>query len=217
MKYKFGKIVVVALGGSIVHPGEIDTKFLKNFKKFLAPFLRSGTRFVLVVGGGALARKFQDAAGIVAKVNDEDKDWIGIHSTRLNAHLLRTIFRDVADPVIIDSQTKIVRPSYPVTIGAGWRPGWSTDYVALKIAADLGVHEAIIAGKPAYVYDKDPKYPGAKKFTALTWRRYGRLIPKNGSRGCMPPWIPWAPHSPRSRSLRRSSWMAAISKISARS
>ena len=59
---------------------------------------------MLVVGGGALARQFQDAAGIVTKVNDEDKDWIGIHSTRLNAHLLRTIFRDVADPVIIDSQ-----------------------------------------------------------------------------------------------------------------
>jgi uridylate kinase len=205
MKYKFGKIVVVALGGSIVHPGEIDTKFLKNFKRFLAPFLKKGMRFVLVVGGGALARRFQDAAGAVSKVNDEDKDWIGIHSTRLNAHLLRTIFRDVADPVIIDSREKIAPPRYPITIGAGWRPGWSTDYVALQIAADLHVHEAIIAGKPAYVYDKDfVKYANAKKFAALTWREYGKFIPKKWRPGLH------APVDPVGAALAAREGLAAI-------
>jgi len=187
MKYKFSKTVVVALGGSIVHPDEIDTMFLKKFKKFLAPFFKRGTRFVLVLGGGALARRFQHAAGAVANVNDEDKDWIGIHATRLNAHLLRTVFRGVANPVIIDSRSKVARLRYPVTIGAGWRPGWSTDYVALQIAADLGVKEAIIAGKPDYVYNKDPKYPDAKKFLALSWREYGKLIPKKWKPGLHAP------------------------------
>jgi uridylate kinase len=187
MKYKFSKTVVVALGGSIVHPDGIDTRFLKNFKKFLAPFLKQGTRFVLVLGGGALARRFQDAAQAVAKVGDDDKDWIGIHATRLNAHLLRTVFREVANPIIIDSRSKIARLRYPVTIGAGWRPGWSTDYVALQIAADLGVKETIIAGKPAYVFNKDPKYPDAKKFTALSWREYGKLIPKKWKPGLHAP------------------------------
>ena len=62
MKYKFTKTIVVALGGSIVHPNEIDTKFLKDFKKFLAPFLKCGTKFVFVVGGGDLARRYQSAA-----------------------------------------------------------------------------------------------------------------------------------------------------------
>ena len=42
----------------------------------------------------------------MSRVTDEDKDWIGIHATRLNAHLLRTIFRDVADPVVIDIRGK---------------------------------------------------------------------------------------------------------------
>jgi len=121
------------------------------------------------------------------RVSDEDKDWIGIHATRLNAHLLRTIFRDVANPVIIDSEKKVARLHYPVTIAAGWRPGWSTDYVALQIAADLGVREAIIAGKPAYVYSKDPRYPNAKKFTALSWGDYGKLIPKKWKPGLHAP------------------------------
>ena len=152
MKYKFSKTVVVALGGSIVHPDGIDTRFLKNFKRFLATHLKNGTRFVLVLGGGALARRFQEAAQAVTKVSDEDKDWIGIHATRLNAHLLRTIFRDVADPVIIDARGKLPKLKYPVTIAAGWRPGWSTDYVAMQLAADFGAPEAIIAGKPSHVY-----------------------------------------------------------------
>lgn len=193
MNYRFGKTIIVALGGSIVHPDGIDTRFLNNFKKFLSPFLRRGIRFVLVVGGGKLARRFQEAAREVAKVNDEDKDWIGIHATRLNAHLLRTIFRGVADPVIIDSRGKLKKLKHPVTIAAGWRPGWSTDYVAMRIAADFGVPEAVIAGKPAHVYDKDnAKYADAKPLRKLAWREYRKLIPAKWKPGLHAPVDPVA-------------------------
>lgn len=119
------KIVVVALGGSIIHPDGIDVAFLKKFKKFLVPYLRHGMKFVLVIGGGNLARHFQDAAHKVSRLTDEDKDWIGIHATRLNGHLIRTIFREVADPVMIDARHKLPRLARPLTVAAGWRPGWS--------------------------------------------------------------------------------------------
>jgi uridylate kinase len=188
MHYKFNKIVVVALGGSIVHPDGIDVAFLKKFKKFIAPFIKNRTKFVFVVGGGTLSRRFQEAAEQVAKVTDEDKDWIGIHATRLNAHLLRTIFRDVADPVIIDIRGRLTKLKYPVTIASGWRPGWSTDYVAMRIAADFGIHEAVIAGKPAHVYDKDPaKYLNAKIFDEIGWAAYRKLIPVKWNPGLHAP------------------------------
>jgi uridylate kinase len=193
MKYQFTKTIVVALGGSIVHPDDIDTKFLKDFKKFLAPFLKRDIKFVLVVGGGKLARRFQDAAHKISKLTDDDKDWIGIHSTRLNAHLLRTIFRDVADPVIIDNRGKLPKLKYPVTIAAGWRPGWSTDYVAIQIADDFGVPEAVIAGKPSHVYEKDPiRYPSAKKFDGISWKAYRRLVPAKWNPGLHAPVDPIA-------------------------
>ncbi|MDR3582720.1 MAG: UMP kinase [Candidatus Pacebacteria bacterium] len=188
MKYAFRNTVVVALGGSIVHPDGIDVRFLKDFKKFIAPFLKKGMKFVFVIGGGTLSRRFQEAAEKVAKVADEDKDWIGIHATRLNAHLVRTIFREVADPVIIDIRGKIARPEHPVTVAAGWRPGWSTDYVAMRIAADFGADEAVIAGKPAYVYDRDPgKYPNAKRFDEIGWAAYRKLIPAKWKPGLHAP------------------------------
>jgi uridylate kinase len=188
MKYKFSKTVVVALGGSIIHPDGIDVQFLKQFKKFLAPFLRRGMKFVLVIGGGKLSRNFQKAAGQVSRVTDEDKDWIGIHATRLNAHLLRTIFRDVADPVVIDMRGKIKKLRAPVTIASGWRPGWSTDYVAMRIAADFGAGEAVVAGRPAHVYDKDhAKHADAVPFHKLSWREYRRLIPAKWKPGLHAP------------------------------
>lgn len=188
MRHRFGKTVVVALGGSIVYPDAIDTAFLKKFRKFVARFTEKGTRFVLIVGGGNICRVYQNAAHAVSRLEDEDKDWLGIHVTRTNAHLIRTIFRDVAHPVVIDRRHKIKKATYPVTVGGGWQPGWSTDYVATVLAHDFGAKEVIVAGKPDHVYDRDPhKYKNAKPLPELSWKEYRKLIPSK--------WVPGS-HAP---------------------
>ena len=188
MRHKFGKTIVIALGGSIMYPEAIDVSFLKKFRKFILKQLQNGSRFIIVVGGGSIARVYQEAAHNVSKITDEDKDWLGIHSTRANAHLLRTIFKDVADPVIIDSRDKMKVLKYPVTISSGWRPGWSTDYISIAIAEHFKAKEAVIAGKPAHVYDKDPhKYAGAKELHDLTWKKYRKLIPAKWKPGLHSP------------------------------
>lgn len=193
MRHRFGKTIVIALGGSVVYPEEIDAVFLRKFYKFILKFIRQGKRFVVVVGGGRVARLFQVAAHKVGKITDEDKDWLGIHATRLNAHLLRTIFREVADPIVIDTRHKIKKLKHPVTIASGWRPGWSTDYVAAVLAYDFGAREFIVAGKPAYVYDKDPyKHDGAKPSRELVWEKYRHLIPKKWRPGLHSPVDPVA-------------------------
>lgn len=182
MTYQFGKRVVITLGGSIIYPETIDVAFLKKFKTGICPFFHTH-QFVIVIGGGYIARYFQNAASRVASVSNEDKDWIGIHATRLNAHLLRTIFRDVADPVVFDEQGKFKKLNYPLTIASGWRPGWSTDYVAAAIAHDLGIKEFVVAGKPSHVYDKDPSaHKHSMPLDRLRWSRYRSMIPKT--------WIP---------------------------
>jgi len=178
MTRKPKKCVVVALGGSIVYPESIDTQFIKNFRTLIRKFLKKKFQFVIVVGGGRLSRVFQDAAHKISRINDEDKDWIGIHATRLNAHLLRTVFRDVAEPVIFDGRHKMKKLRCPLTIASGWRPGWSTDYVAVRLAADFGAKKVIVAGKPAFVYDKDPHtFKDARAIENLSWKEYRKLIP----------------------------------------
>ncbi len=195
MHYNFSKTIVISLGGSIIYPDQIDVHFLKSFNSFVRKYIKNGYKFVIITGGGKLCRDFQKAAYKISKINDNDKDWLGIHSTRLNGHLLRTIFQDVADPTIFDIRHKIKKLSHPVTIGAGWRPGWSTDFVSAQIAADFKVKEFINAGKPAYVFEKDPKkFPSAKKFENLSWSEYRKLVPKKWIPGFSSPIDPIAAH-----------------------
>ncbi len=188
MKYRFGKVIVISLGGSIIYPDIIDISYVKKFRTFVLSHLKNGKQFVVVCGGGKLARIFQDAAGEITSVTHEDKDWIGIHSTRLNAQLLRTVFKKEAAPVVFDHRRKIKKITHPVTIASGWHPGWSTDFVAAAIAKDFRIAEYIEAGKPAYVYDKDPfAFKGAKRFEDISWKEYRGLIPAK--------WIPGS-HAP---------------------
>lgn len=185
MRYQFGKRIVIALGGSIVFPKEIDVQFIKKFKRLIEGQVRGGRQFVIVVGGGYLARQYQQASREIAKLTNEDKDWIGIHATRSNAQLLHAIFGSLAEPYVFDERGKIKKLRHPVTIGSGWKPGWSTDFVTAAIAGDLGIKEFIVAGKPDHVYNKDPhKYKNAKAFDHLGWKEYKSFVPAK--------WVPGA-------------------------
>src|SRR5690242_11522200 len=119
MSYQFDikRPIVISLGGSILYPDRIDVEFIKKLNAFIREQVKGGRRFIIVTGGGRLARNFQDAASAVTEVTDEDKDWIGIHSTRLNAQLLRTIMADICNHVVIDQRAKLPRLSKPVTFG----------------------------------------------------------------------------------------------------
>jgi uridylate kinase len=193
MKYSFSKRIVIALGGSIMYPEDIDSKFIGNFRKFIEEFARKGYKFVIVVGGGRVARLYQEAAGRVASLADEDKDWLGIHATRMNAHLIRTVFRKIANPVIIDTRGKIKELRYAVTVASGWQPGWSTDYVAMALAEDFKASEVVIMGKPDHVYDKDPgAFRNAKPLPEISWEKYRKLIPKKWTPGFHSPVDPVA-------------------------
>ena len=194
MATKKKNIVVLSLGGSIMCPDAINTEFLKRFYKTIKKEIASGNRFVIIVGGGGLARKYQEAAADVSVINDEDKDWLGIHATRLNAHLLRTIFQKEAQPMILKRRKKVMTfGRRGVIIGAGWHPGWSTDYVAVRSALDFGAQRVIMLGKPAFVYDKDnQKYKSAKAFDCLSWKEYMKLIPARWKPGLHAPVDPVA-------------------------
>lgn len=174
---KKNDVFVIALGGSVIMPGKINTRLLRNFRKLILKQRKLGRRFIIIAGGGKLARFYQAAASKIIRLNYDDMDWLGIHSTRLNAHLLRTIFRKQADPVVIDEEDRPIKFNGKVIIASGWRPGWSTDYIAIRLAKKIGANSVIIAGRPAFVYTKDhQKYKDAKPIKNISWRDYRKLI-----------------------------------------
>ena len=191
---KTKQTIVISLGGSIIVPGKIQVEFLKQFKEFILQFLKKGKRFIIVAGGGAMARNYQEAAAKITQVSDEDKDWLGIHATRFNAHLLRTIFKKEAYPVVLDSPHKEMDGDrYDLFIASGWRPGWSTDYDAVLLAERFKADKVINASNITYVHEKDiALHPTAKPIKEITWQKYRKLISSQWKPGLSAPFDPIA-------------------------
>ena len=131
----YKEAIVLKLGGSLIVPdGGLDVHYIKKFYNFVRKQVaEKKRRFFILIGGGELSRHYRDAGAEITghELTHEDLDWIGIHVTRLNAHLFRTIFRDLAHPVIIKKYEFIQKPDRPIVIAAGWKPGWSTDFSPL--------------------------------------------------------------------------------------
>ncbi len=190
--------IIISVGGSLIVPnGGINTKFLMKLNDFIRNQLahNSKRQFFLVVGGGTTARHYRDAGQEVIghELTLEDMDWLGIHATRLNAHLVRTIFQDIAHPKLITDYDIIQKASEPVVVAGGWRPGWSTDYCAALLCEDYGVNTVINLSNISQLYDKDPnKYTDAKPIRKIDWKDFRALIGDEWSPGMHAPFDPIA-------------------------
>ncbi|PJA47056.1 UMP kinase [Candidatus Uhrbacteria bacterium CG_4_9_14_3_um_filter_36_7] len=189
-------LFVFSLGGSLVVPKEgIDTNFLHAFRQLiLTAILKEHQQFVMVVGGGSTCRNYQAAARKISPLDPEDLDWLGIHSTRLNGHLLRTIFRSVAHPVMCKDPTRLPKKwRGSLLVLAGWKPGWSTDYVAVRAAKELGSKCVVNLSNIDYLYDKDPrKYKGAQPIFDISWKDFQKMVGNDWDPGMNTPFDPVA-------------------------
>lgn len=197
MIFRFQKPpIVISVGGSLIFTEKgIDTFFLSKLNYFVRSYVKKGYRFFLVAGGGKIARFYRDAAKkVIGTITDEDLDWLAIHTTRVNGHLLRTVFQDIAHPRIIENYDKKLRNwKEPIVIGAGWKPGWSTDYDAVILARDYGAKTIINLSNIYYSYTKDPKkYPDAKPIKKTTWEEFETIVGDKWTPGLNAPFDPIA-------------------------
>jgi uridylate kinase len=187
------KIYVISLGGSLVVPNEINIKFLRLFKNIIEKKIKENKKFIIIVGGGKTARNYQNAAKALTKVSNEDLDWLGIHATRINAHLLLTIFRKYAYFRIIKNPKEKINFKEKILIAGGWKPGFSTDYDAVLLAKTYNSDTIINLTNVDYVYDKDPnKFKSAKPFKEISWKDYLKLIEQKWIPGMSAPFDPIA-------------------------
>ncbi len=190
--------VVMSIGGSLVVPnGGINTQFLTKLNQFVRNQLAKhpNRQFFLIVGGGSTARHYRDAGRDVVghELSPDDLDWLGIHATKLNAHLVRTIFRDIAHQYVLKHYEIIRKVSEPVVVAAGWKPGWSTDYDAILICEDYGVKTVINLSNVKQVYNKDPKeFKDAKAISEINWTDFRKLVGDEWVPGMNAPFDPVA-------------------------
>jgi uridylate kinase len=196
MSEQINETIVMSVGGSLIVPDHIDTTFLKNLHTFItSQTTKHGRRFIIIAGGGRTARRYQDAARAVDDLEAEDLDWMGIHATRLNGHLLRTIFRDIAHPVMVTNPDDVLDApkDAQLIIAAGYRPGASTDLRAVQIAERVGAKKVINLSNTDYIYSENPNdNPDATKFEDIAWADFRKLIPAEWDPGLSSPFDPVA-------------------------
>ncbi len=187
-------ILILSLGGSLIAPKEgINATFLADFRTLLERHIREGKRFVLICGGGKTAREYQGAARELGELTRDSLDWIGIHATRLNAHLVRTMFGKLAHGRVVSDPKGARGWKTPVLVAAGWKPGCSTDYDAVLLAKALGAKMLVNLSNIDYVYDKDPHaHKDAKPICEMSWKQLRKLVGSRWDPGAHVPFDPVA-------------------------
>lgn len=185
--------IIISLGGSLIIPEELDIEFLKSFKDLILAQVAKGKKFVIITGGGKLARKYQNAGKEISNASNADLDLIGIKSLNLNAELLRVIFGEYACEKVLYVREEKFDFNKPVMIFGAEKPGSSTDLGAVWLAKNSGAKKVINLSNTDYVYDSDPRInPNAKKFDKISWTDYRNLIPKEWNPGLSSPFDPIA-------------------------
>ncbi len=183
--------IVISLGGSIIVPNRIDVPFLKKFKQIIMGF--QADRFVIICGGGKIARDYQEAAKATAVISTEDLDWIGIAATRLNAELVRSSFADEAHEKVIHDPDEKIDNSKRIVIGAGFKPGSSTDLRAVQLAKRFNAVRVINMSNIDYVYSADPKKDSqAERMESISWPAFRKLVGNEWDPGLSMPFDPIA-------------------------
>lgn len=170
--------VVLSLGGSIIVPDKIDAGFLSKFRQIILDFVGNGNRAAIVAGGGHTCRVYQKAASrINPAATEENLDWIGIKTTKLNAELIRAVFNEQAYEEVMDDPNEKIKTGKPIIVGSGWKPGCSSDWDTVQLALNLGMDTVVNLSNIEYVYDKDPKkHKDAKPLKEITWKKMQEIV-----------------------------------------
>ena len=171
--------IVISLGGSLIVPKEIDVDFIKNFKKIIINQIKKNKRFMIICGGGNTCRRYNKAGRLFTNKKEEEYiDWIGIRATQLNAQLMVVAFKEYySRKEFLLDYTKKIKSNDKVLIGCGWKPGWTSDYDAVRWAENIKAKTLINLSNIDYVYDKDPrKYKDVRPIKEISWKDFREII-----------------------------------------
>jgi uridylate kinase len=202
--------IIISLGGSLVVPEEIDTEFLKNFKKVLQKYLKS-KKFIILVGGGKVCRNYLKALSKFG-MKDADREWLGIKITRLNAEVVKQVFVKNSYNKVFENPKEKIKTNKEIVVGAGWKPGWSTDYISVLTAKIYGVKTIINLTNIDYVYDLPagrqvkikPDFTNAKPLKEVNWKDFQKIVGTKWTPGLS------APFDPKASSLAGKSKMKVV-------
>lgn len=175
------KVIVLSLGGSLIVPDKIDTKYLKEFKKIILKNTKK-YKFIIVCGGGSIARKYISA---LKKTNTNEKlqSFSGISATRMNARFMSYFFNfepKQGIPHTMKILKKYIKKQNVVFCGAlEYKPNQTSDSTAARIAKKFKTIFINLTNVPG-LYNKNPKqYKNAKFISEISWKDFNKMANKS--------------------------------------
>jgi uridylate kinase len=174
------RIVVISLGGSQIIPDDVNYNYLKKFKEVLKKHERD-YRFIVVCGGGSLARKYINA--IRKEGGDEfHQSLAGISATRSNARFVSHFFGYDSlhgVPHTVRTVGRYLKKQGIVFCGAlEYKDNQTSDSVA-AILARVFKGEFVNLTNVKGLYTKDPnKFKNAEFISRISWKDFDEMVNK---------------------------------------
>ncbi len=174
------RAIVLSLGGSLIIPQDINVKYLKEFKKVILKNTDKH-KFVIVCGGGSIARKYIHALrGIGMK--EDFQSFAGISATRMNARFMSYFFNQDQErgiPHKMEELKDYIKKFDVIFCGAlEYKPHQTSDSTSAEIAKifrTIFINLTDVAG----LHDKNPKeHKDAKFIPKISWKNFNRLVNK---------------------------------------
>lgn len=174
------KVMVLSLGGSLIVPNEIDLNFLENFKKVIKKH-ESKYNFVVICGGGSVARKYISALK-KSKKSEFLQSMAGISITRVNARFMTYLFgRDANEGIPHDmNQVKnLLRTNNVVFCGAlRYANKETSDSTAAKLARFFKTEFINLTVVPGLFTRNPLQFKDAKFIPEISWKEFHKKTEK---------------------------------------
>jgi len=172
------KLAVISLGGSVMIPEQINYNFLKKFKKELRKNYKTH-KFIIVCGGGSIARKYILALEKEGK-SEYELAQAGIRVTRLNALFLMKFFgkKEANDsiPLNMKEVKNALKKNNVVICGAlRFEPNSTSDSTAAKLAAKLKCIFINITDVDGLFTEDPKKNPKASLIKSISWEKFEKI------------------------------------------
>ena len=152
------EVIVLSLGGSLIIPDNVDIKFLRKFKKVILRNIKK-YRFVVVCGGGSVARKYISALE-EERLNKKLQNFSGISATRMNARFMNYFFNknpEYGVPHTTETLEKYMKKHGIAFCGAlEYKKDQTSDSTSANIAKHFKTIFINFTNVPG-LYDKNPK------------------------------------------------------------
>ncbi len=175
-------VFVVSAGGSLFFGEKPLTSKIAKFCETINRLHSEGFKFVIVSGGGRVARNYAGALKSFG-ANNFDQDQLGIGITRINARLFVEALDHSCDEVLTHPKEAVgLLENGKIPVFGGLFPFFTTDAVAALICEVVGgtfVNLTDVDG----VFNADPKKnANARLFKSLSYEKLLSLLKLAGSK-----------------------------------